>query len=234
MLKRARVDVRRRSRRPRRARRASGAEAIRLGDSGVRHPGAWWPRLLELAAMPQARGRRASPTQRKVRRPVTRDRAGLDIDLDDRRVVGDQLAVARRPVVERRADREHRRRTLASSAAASGRGEAAGDPERVGEAGEQPVGRGRGGQQRADDAARPLELGARVGQHGAAPGDDHRPPRGSAAGRPGRRSPAAVGRGRRERGQCAWRAASDRAAGSAWMSIGSISTTGRRSMTAQS
>ncbi len=59
-----------------------------------------------------------------------------------------------------------------SSSAANGEAEPAGDAERVGQPGEQPVRRRRGGEDRADPLAERLELGPGVGEDGAAAGDD--------------------------------------------------------------
>ena len=83
-----------------------------------------------------------------VGRPVARDRPGFGVDLDDRGVRADELAVAGRPLVGRCA-REEDDVGLGEELLGVGAGEAARDAEGVGEAGEQPVGRGRGGQERA-------------------------------------------------------------------------------------
>jgi hypothetical protein len=79
--------------------------------------------------------------------------------------------VARGPLVQRRTEGDHDVR-LAEQPLRERSREAAGDAEVVGIAGEQAVGHGARGQQRARALAQRAQRRTGAGQHGAAPGDD--------------------------------------------------------------
>ena len=106
--------------------------------------------------------------------PVGADRVGVEVDLGHARAVRDQRPVARRPLVQRGAEGDHRVR-LAQQPRGDRRREPARDPERVRVAGEQAVGDRRGGEHGAGQLAQPPQRGAGAGQHRAAAGDDRGP-----------------------------------------------------------
>ena len=162
--------------------------------------------------------------------PVAADRPRLDVDLDDRRVRVDQRAVLGRPVVDRGAEDEHEV-GLGEQLGGERRGEPAGDPERVG----QPANRPLAGAEvariapiRSPSASSSVPASARTAPRPA-----------MIAGRSRRRSCSAtaitaphrrLGRARQSAAAAGAMRLGVCAAGCGWMSIGSISTTGRRSV----
>ena len=105
---------------------------------------------------------------------VRADRARLDVDLHDARLRADELAVARGPVVERRAEREDDV-GLRQQLGGDRRGEPARDAQRPRIAVEDPLRHRAVGQQRAGTLAEGGERGPGAAEHGATAGDDDRP-----------------------------------------------------------
>ena len=115
--------------------------------SSVRNPVALTPRAASSASSARATAP-ASPTIAEVGAAVRADRAGLHIDLHQTRAGRDELAVARGPVIQRRAEREHDV-GLRQELRGDGRREPARDPQRVRVAVEDALGHGAVGEQRA-------------------------------------------------------------------------------------
>ena len=136
----------------------------------MRKPGLAWLRRSSSATSARALARGVAE-HCDVGGAVEADRAGVDVELGDLRLRGDQRAVLGRPVVDRGADDQHRV-GLGEQLGAERRGEPARDPEPVGEPGEQPVGGCGRGQKRAGQLAEGLEVLTRVGEDRSAAGDD--------------------------------------------------------------
>ena len=220
--------MRRRAARPRMARRASEPAAIALG--AARRAPAGHPRARDAArraALARSRRRRRRPRRRPAgaRRCVR-----VEVDLDE---LGVGPISSPCCVVQWLSEAPNARMTSAcgSSSAASGEAKPPEMPSAHGVAGEEAVGDRRRSRARRRARSASASSGARgAGENGAAAGDDDGPRR-LANRAAARRCPPVTGAGA-TRVRLGDRRA-EPGAGCAWMSIGMLSTTGRRSSSAR-
>ena len=160
----------------RRARRASGGRRSALASSSASGSRSRVAAGVQLGA--QRLGGRARRPRRSRGRAgrFARCARGSTSTWTTARVGADQRAVLRRPVVERRAERRARRRPAGSSSAANGEANPPEIPSAYGSRAKRPLRRrARSPAPRRSCSPSALELGAGVGEHGTAAGDDRRP-----------------------------------------------------------
>ena len=116
-----------------------------------------------------------SPSTPRCTGAVRADRGCVVVHLDHGGLRADQVAVPHRPHVQRAAP-AHDQVGRADQLGGQRGGEPAAHVQVPGIAPEQALGRGRGGQQRAAGLGQPLQVAAGLGDAGAPPGDEHRPP----------------------------------------------------------